>query len=59
MKPIVHCVPKKVTPRHRIIKMSNLSELIYSFIHLISNKLLMQLSNFIEKYLFLSKVINC
>jgi len=38
--------------------MSNLNESKYSFVHLIPNKFLKLLPNFIEKYCFLPKLLN-
>ena len=56
----IHCVRKKVTPKPRTTKMSNLNESVWNFIHLglICDKLIKRSLNFVKNIIF-SGVINC
>jgi len=53
---IVHC-RKKVTPEYRTMKMSNLNESEWNFVHLMPNKLLKWAVNFVGKYYFLADLL--
>jgi len=60
LKQEIHCVRKKVTPRHCTIKTSYLNKSEYNFAHFISNKLLKRTPNFVKKKIvFLIGVMNC
>jgi len=43
---VLHCVWKKVTPRHHTTNVSNLYESVQNFVHLIPNKLLRMIAKF-------------